>query len=242
MAVLFIFSLLAHAQGTPPPDPEQLQKQPPAVIHGSPPGQQEPGRLQKARKMAEKELERAVIGPAYPSRGEWHPITAKQKFQYFVHSTYSPRTFAGAAVDAIRYKIGGDNPHYEHGFLGIAQHYGVELATGESDVFFERFLVPTLLRQDPRYFRAPNLPFFKRVAYSVSRVMITHADDGSETFNASRIVGGAVSQALSDVYVPGHSQGVRPVANRVAFDLARDAGFNLLHEFWPDLRRVFFHR
>jgi hypothetical protein len=33
-----------------------------------------------------------------------------------------------------------------------------------------------------------------------------------------------------------------PIADRLTFNLGRDAGFNLLHEFWPDVRRKVFHR
>jgi hypothetical protein len=76
----------------------------------------------------------------------------------------------------------------------------------------------------------------------MTRVVITRADDGSETFNYSRVMGGAASQALSDIYVPGQKQGLQPIGNRVIFDMARDAGFNLLHEFWPDVRHKLFRR
>lgn len=223
-------------------DPEQLSGPPLRSVEGTPPIEPQPGYLKQFKKEMKKELEQAVVGKPYPSREQWTPLSPRQKFQVFLHTMYAPRTFAAAAADSIRYKIGGDNPQYERGALGLAQHYGVELATSESDVFFERFLVPTLLRQDPRYFRAPELPFFKRVFYSMSRVVITRADDGSEAFNYSRVVGGAASQALSDVYVPGQQQGLHPIGNRVLFDMGTDAGFNLLHEFWPDLRHKLFHR
>ena len=59
----------------------------------------------------------------------------------------------------------------------------------------------------------------------------------TNTFNGSKILGGAASQALSDLYVPGQAQGLHPVIGRVVFNLARDAGFNLVHEFWPDVRK-----
>ena len=72
--------------------------------------------------------------------------------------------------------------------------------------------------------------------------MITRSDKGHEVFNGSKILGGAASQALSDLYVPGERQGLHPVIDRVVFNLIRDAGFNLVHEFWPDVRRKFLHR
>jgi hypothetical protein len=239
-AICMLVPCLAICQGTPPIDPDQIAAGPQSV-EGTPPLSPAPGPLKQISKEMKKELERTILR-TYPTREEWAPLTPGQKFQVFVHHTYAPQTFASAAVDSIRYKIAGDDPHYEHGFPGFAQHYAVELATSESDVFFERFLVPTLLRQDPRYFRAPSLPFFKRVLYSMTRVVITRADDGSDTFNYSRVMGGAASQALSDIYVPGQKQGLQPIGNRVIFDMARDAGFNLLHEFWPDVRHKLFRR
>ncbi|HKW75576.1 MAG TPA: hypothetical protein VJN64_08635 [Terriglobales bacterium] len=241
IAVFLFLPCFALCQGTPPIGPDQLAGPPTRSVEGTPPLAPAPGPLKQIKNQVKNELERVMMRTC-PAREEWTPPTPGQKFQAFVRHTYAPRTFAAAAVDSVRYKIAGDDPHYEHGFPGFAQHYGVELATSESDVFFERFLVPTLLRQDPRYFRAPSLPFFKRVLYSVSRVVITRTDDGSETFNYSRVVGGAASQALSDLYVPGQRQGLEPIGNRVLFDMARDAGFNLLHEFWPDLRRKVFHK
>ena len=236
----FLLSCMAVAQGTPPPAPEP---RPEAVVQsGTPPELRQSGPLTDMKKLLKTEFNRAVMGQTYPTVDAWRPLTTREKFHVFVQHTYAPRTFAGAAVDALQDKYQGNDREYERGMMGVAQHYGIQLATSESDVFFERFLIPALLKQDPRYFRSPDQPFFRRVVYSVSRVAITRSDSGTDTFNASRFLGGAASQAISDLYVPGQRQGMAPIGNRVAFDMLRDAGFNLLHEFWPDLRRKVFHR
>jgi len=187
--------------------------------------------------LIKRELKKAIDGRPYPEIKNWHPLTTREKFNVFLKHTYAPGTFAGAGIDALKGNIKARNREYETGWRGLGQRAGIELATSESDVFFQQFLVPALLKQDPRYFRNPGLPFPQRALYSISRVVITHADDGHNTFNASRIAGGAVSQALSDLYVPGLRQGMSPVLGRVTFNLVRDAGFNLVHEFWPDLRK-----
>ena len=62
------------------------------------------------------------------------------------------------------------------------------------------------------------------------------------TFNASKIMGGAASQAIADLYVPGERQGLHPIWGRVTFNLVRDAGLNMVHEFWPDIHRELLHR
>jgi hypothetical protein len=76
----------------------------------------------------------------------------------------------------------------------------------------------------------------------MSRVLITRTDSGGQTFNSSRILSVAASRAVSDLYVPGERQGMHPIGACVSFTLLRDAGGNLLHEFWPDVRRKFLHR
>ena len=201
-------------------------------------------RLQQMKNLIKLQITRAIDGKPYPSVLEWRPLTTKEKFQVFLHSTYSPRTFFNAALDEAADRAKGRhlNREYETGARGVGQRYGINLATNETEVFFQRFLFPTLLRQDPRYFRNPDLPFFRRALYAMSRVFITRTDNGGQTFNSSRILSIAASRAVSDLYVPGERQGMHPVVECVSFTLLRDAGENLLHEFWPDVRRKFLHR
>jgi hypothetical protein len=240
--VLFLTCALASAQvppeaSAPSPNTFMAVAEAPLV---SPP----PARFAMMKNLIKRQVARAIDGKAYPSVAEWEPLSTRQKFDVFLHSTYSPRTFANAAIDEAADRAKGHhlNREYETGFLGVDQRYGINLATAETDVFFQRFLFPTLLRQDPRYFRNPNLPFFQRTLYAMSRVLITRTDGGGQTFNSSRILSIAATRTVSDLYVPGERQGMRPIAACVSFTLLRDAGLNLVHEFWPDVRRKFLHR
>lgn len=238
--VLLGFSLLLNAQGSPPIDPDHADSVKP-VSQGTPPPPGLSTPVEEVKKLVKKGMDQAIMSNTYPVVEQWHPLTARQKFNVFVQHTYSPSTFANAGLDAIYDKIQANDREYETGTMGLGQHFGIDLATNETDAFFQRFLIPSLLRQDPRYFRNPELPLFRRVLYSVSRVLITRADSGKDTFNASEVLGGAASQALSDLYVPGKTQGLAPIRDRVTFDLATDAGMNLFREFWPDMRRKLFH-
>ena len=206
------------------------------------PAAPQPMGMGKMKLLIKKQVTQVING-SYPSVSAWEPLTAREKFNVFLRSTYSPWTFANAAVDQVTDHVKGRqlSQEYETGFRGQAQSYGIALATTETDVFFQRFLFPTLLKQDPRYFRNPDLPFLKRVFYSMSRVVITRTDSGGQAFNASRILGSAASQAVADLYVPGQRQGMHPIANTISYNLLRDMGMNLLHEFWPDVRRKVFH-
>lgn len=232
---------LAAAQGTPPANSDQGESM--VAASGTPPAAPEP-RLQQMKNLIKTQVRKALDGRPYPSLQDWHPLTTREKFDVFLHSTYSPRTFANAAIDEAADRAKGRhlNREYETGFRGVGQRYGINLATSETDVFFSKFFFPALLKQDPRYYRNPDLPFFKRALYSMSRVVFTRTDSGGETFNSSRIFAAAASRAISDLYVPGERQGMHPLAGCVSFNLLRDAGMNLVHEFWPDFRRKFLHR
>jgi hypothetical protein len=235
---VLVSSLFAAAQGTPPPDPEQIIQEKSVRPQESP----ESPTLERLKKMGKEQINRAIMGPKTLDLKNWVPLTRKEKFHNFVIYTYAPETFISAGLDAIQAKTLSDNAAYEPGLAGYGQHLGVELLTNETDAFFQRFLFPVAFKQDPRYLRNPDLPFFKRTLYSVSRVVITRSDSGRNSFNASLLLGAAASQAISDIYVPGHQQGLWPIGRRIAFDLAIDSGFNLFYEFWPDLRRKIFHR
>lgn len=224
-------------------DPERVAQLQGAETHakGEPPEPVQADSLHRLTGMVKSRIKQAIDGRPYPLLQNWRPLTTREKFDVFLKHTYAGRTFTSAAIDASKDKIKNRNKEYERGFSGLSQRFGVELGINETGVFFEQFFVPSVLKQDPRYFRDPELPFVKRTFYSLSRVLVTRADNGHSTFNASRIVGGAVSQALGDLYVPGRRQGLSPIGNRIVFDLARDAGLNLMHEFWPDLRRKLLH-
>src|SRR4029077_17082577 len=131
-------------------------------------------RVQQMKNLVKNQVSRAM-GRNYPDLGEWKPLTARQKFDVFLHSTYSPRTFANAAIDEAADRAKGKhlNREYETGVRGVGQGDGIILATAETDDFFKRFLFPTLRRQDPRYFRNPGLPSFQRALYAMIRVLIT---------------------------------------------------------------------
>jgi hypothetical protein len=197
---------------------------------------------QRLKAMAKKEIGQAMMSENRPAVETWRPLTTQEKFKTFLRSVYAPGTYTGASMDALTAKFLFPDRGYQPGWYGLGQYYGVMLANSETDLFFKRFLLPTILKQDPRYYRNPDSSFSKRVFYSASRVFVARADSGGQMFNGSMVLGSAARQALKDFYVPGERQGIGAIGSRVAFDLLREAGDNLRHEFWPDVRRRVFHR
>jgi hypothetical protein len=121
------------------------------------------------------------------------PLTNGQKFKLFARSTYDPVTLVAPLFKVpLLQAVEGDSG-FGTGFEGFAKRYGVSLADGTSSRFFRQFLFPTILKEDPRFFRRGQGSFGSRLGYSLSRVFVTKTDSGRNTFNWSRLLGSAAS-------------------------------------------------
>ena len=128
------------------------------------------------------------------------------------------------------------NPSFGQGLEGYAKRFGTTYGDFAIENMMTEGVFPTLLHQDPRYFRRGEGTGRSRLRYAISRLFITRTDSGTNQFNYSEIGGAAASIAISNAYYPDG----RTVGNnlgRYAEQLSFDAASNILKEFWPDLKR-----
>jgi hypothetical protein len=124
---------------------------------------------------------------------------------------------------------------------GYGKRYAAALAGAEAGGFFGRFLFPTLLHQDPRYFPSHQNDISDRMAYAASRVFITRSDDGRNVFNSSLILTVLTTTALSNAYLPYRNETVPGTLENAAACLGSVAQTYILKEFWPDIREFLGH-
>jgi hypothetical protein len=166
----------------------------------------------------------------------YHPLHAGEKFKVFANDTFDRWTVVKAAAAA---GIGqaSDRPHYGQGAEAFGERFGAALGDVASYNFLTEFAFPVVLRQDPRYFRLGDSSSGKhRLAYALSRVIITRNDSGRNGPNASLILGGLGSVALSNAYYPTADQTVGFALQRFGLQMGAVAGANVLKEFWPGIR------
>jgi hypothetical protein len=183
----------------------------------------------------------AFVTPTGPPT-VYTPLTSRQKFHIFVQQTYSIYTVANTAFDAGWAQLTDDWPAYGQGMEGYGKRYGALLANHEAGSFFENFLFPTVLHQDPRYFRmGRGHSIFSRGLYAASRVLITRADSGRSTFNSSSLLGLLFVDSLTNAYYPRPQRGFDDTMSLFGGGVLSNAETNLLREFGPDMMRIF-HR
>jgi hypothetical protein len=174
-----------------------------------------------------------VSDPATP----YIPLRIRDKWKLFVKESVDPYTFASAAGGALLSQWRNDDPKYGYGFKPYMQRFGAAMADISAQNFFQDAVLASWFHEDPRYFRmGPANPIVHRIAYAMSRVVITRRDSGRDAFNFSGIVGMAMGIGLSNAYYPPRSVNGEEMGERIATSLIASALGNLLPEFWPDFK------
>jgi hypothetical protein len=164
------------------------------------------------------------------------PLTPRGKLAIAWQDTTDRAIFFQGALIAGIGQATNSNPSFGQGMEGYAKRFGAAYADFGLQNFMTEGLFPSVLHQDPRYFRRSNGSGHSRLAYAISRLFITRTDSGKPQFNYSELVGGATSLAISNSYYPD-GRNIRDNLGRYTLQLGFDAASNVLKEFWPDLKR-----
>jgi len=211
-----------------------------AVLISGPAAAQDPSADQHLADQPQPESKRIFwIIPNYrtsPSLVDFEPLTVRQKFKVASEDAFDPGTFALAGIFAGEAQLNNSNKSFGQGAAGFAQYYGTAYADFAIGDFMTEAVFPSLLHQDPRYFRKGTGSGWSRLGYAMSQIFITHGDSGRTQFNYSEIVGNSVAVAISNAYYKDNRTAGDGVS-ALGVQLGVDMGANVLKEFWPELER-----
>src|SRR5262245_52039681 len=162
---------------------------------------------------------------------EIESVNAAQKFKMAGLNTFDPVIYAFVGVMA------SVNRSYGGGASGYFKQYAASFTDNTSGNMMTTAVLPSLLRQDPRYFTKGQGSALGRLGYSVSRSVVTRGDSGHRQFNVSEIGGTAIAAGISNLYYPETERTLSDTMTRWGLQLMWDALSNELKEFWPDVRR-----
>ena len=168
----------------------------------------------------------------------YKPLTPKEKFKLATQDALDRGTFALAAVFAGEGMVTKSNPSFGQGVKGYGHYFVTSYADWAGADYFTEAIYPTLLHQDPRFFRKGQGSGFRRLTHAMGQIFWTRTDSGGHTFNVSEVGGNATMVAISQSYYPGHrspGSALGSLATQVGDDMAS----NILKEFYPDLVRLF---
>lgn len=159
------------------------------------------------------------------------PLNARQKFQLAWKTMIDPVTFALTGATAGIQQAQNDFSGYGQGAAGYFKRFGASYADNATSTFIGSAALPSLLKQDPRYFYKGTGSTGSRIAYAVAMSVVCKGDNGHWQFNYSAILGGLASGAISNLYYPPKDRGASLVFENTAIGTAETAAFNLIQEF-----------
>jgi hypothetical protein len=170
------------------------------------------------------------------------PQTLKQKFWLATQDSfdYSNFIFVGLLSGVSMAEV--SQPDFRQGAAGYGRYYWHIFVDTTDGNFMTEAIVPSLTREDPRYYTLGHGGFFKRTGYAISRLVITRTDGGHATFNFSEIAGNGAAAGIANTYYHHQANPWVKTYQRWGTQVGLDGIFNVFKEFWPDLNKAIFHQ
>ena len=160
------------------------------------------------------------------------PLSSKQKFQLAWKSTVDPVTFGITGAIAGIEQAQNHFPGYGQGAEGYAKRYGATYADLTINTYIGGAILPSLLKQDPRYFYKGTGTKRSRALYAIANSFICKGDNGNWQPNYSFLLGTLASGGISNLYYPASDRnGTALTFENAAIGIAANAAANLLQEF-----------
>lgn len=160
------------------------------------------------------------------------PLTKKQKFMLAWKSSIDPVTFGVTALVAGVEQADDAYSGYGQGTEGYAKRYGANYADDFISTMVGGAILPSLLKQDPRYFYKGTGTVRSRVLYALATAVICKGDNGNWQPNYSGILGSLAAGGVSNLYYPAANRnGVTLTFQDTLIGIGSSAAQNLFQEF-----------
>ena len=188
---------------------------------------------EKQIKVEEKQHVLGVIPNFYASYDHNAvPLTSKQKYELAWKSSIDPATFVitgiGAGIEQATNAFSG----YGQGAQGYAKRYGAGYADDVIGTMIGGAILPSLFKQDPRYFWKGDGTIRSRVVYAIGRAVLTKGDNGKTQPDYSGLLGSLAAAGISNLYYPASDRnGAGLTFENFAIGIGGSAIGNLFQEF-----------
>lgn len=160
------------------------------------------------------------------------PLDTKQKFQLALRTIVDPFTFVVVAGTAGVEQAQNHFAGYGQGAGGYAKRFGAGYADAITGTFIGSAVLPSILKQDPRYFYKGKGSKTSRALYAIANSVICKGDNGRWQPNYSNILGSLAAGGISNLYYPEQDRdGLGLTLENGAIGIGSTAISNLLQEF-----------
>jgi len=161
------------------------------------------------------------------------PLTSKQKFELAWKVVIDPFTFGLTGVVAGAEQAENQFSGYGQGAQGYGKRFGAAYANIVSGTFIGSAILPSILKQDPRYFYKGTGSKRSRLLYAIANSVICKGDNRQWQPNYSNIAGSLIAGGLSNLYYPKSDRNrVGFVFENTAIGIGETAVLDVFQEFF----------
>jgi Carboxypeptidase regulatory-like domain len=160
------------------------------------------------------------------------PLKAKQKFELAWKTSVDPVTFAASGAIAGVQQAADGFKGYGQGSQGYAKRFGANYADSFIGNMLGGAILPSILKQDPRYFYKGTGSKRSRVLYALANAVVCKGDNGRWQPDYSGILGALAAGGISNLYYPaGSRNGAELTFENTLLGIAGSGIGNLFQEF-----------
>lgn len=168
------------------------------------------------------------------------PLSAAEKFKVVTRGNFDPIELVYVGFLSGISQASNSEPGFGQGAAGYGKRFGATFADISIENFITGAILPSLLRQDPRFYQLGEGSFGHRTKYAIGRIFLTRGDSGRTQFNFSEVVGSALSAGISTYsYHPSQDRKLPNALSVWGTQVGWDTVTIVVKEFWPDVNRHF---
>jgi hypothetical protein len=158
----------------------------------------------------------------------------------YAQELFTPGNSAKLALGLLYDQATAAVPQWGSNRNGLARR-AEWLTTGYVTRFTTEFAVARMKGVDTSSQRCLCKGFPRRTVHALHAEFTERKRDGSPTFAVARLMGIYVSAVATETMLPGE-RSVENMNSRAVAAIGIDEGFNMLQEFWPEIRRTLLFR
>jgi hypothetical protein len=163
------------------------------------------------------------------------PLTAHDKFEIYIHKTYSPAAVIyplfGVGIKMARPNKGYPK-EWQDGMGAFGRNYGSAVAQRTAKTTAE-FGTQVIFHEDPRYERSNSTNPMVRVSHAVGWTLFDKSDSGHRMLAVSTFTSAAAGSFVGMAYLPAGYNDASHAEQRMAGAIGGRAISNILTEFEP---------
>ena len=172
------------------------------------------------------------------------PLSAKQKFQLTFKTIFNPFTLGLTTAFVAGEQETGMYSGYGTEEKSFAKRFGASYATLGVGAFVGDALLPSILKQDPRFYYKGSGSFSSKLLYAITRSVICKGDNGHWEPDYSAVLGHFAAGGIANLYLPQQNRNaLGTTLENGLIGIGFDAFANILQEFvFPKLTPALSHR